>query len=147
MNKFIAALAAGAFLAGCGGSQGQMSPAIAPATSAGAKVGLPDAQSGIGPDFCRHSGIVRVSPCKVAFTPSNSGPVELTVSLELRARGTVVDHNDCGGATGVAKVIRRSNFKWRVVAGASAGTCVARLRFFHNGDKDGWAEVDIKNTL
>ncbi|HEY2555242.1 MAG TPA: hypothetical protein VGI15_08320 [Candidatus Cybelea sp.] len=147
MNKFIAALAAGAFLAGCGGSQGQMSPAIAPATNAGARAGMPAAQSGIGPDFCRHSGIVRVSPCKVAFTPSNSGPVELTVSLELRARGTVVDRNDCGGASGVARVIRRSNYNWRVMAGATAGKCVARLIFFHNGNKDGWAEVDINNTL
>lgn len=145
MSKFIVALASVGFLAACSGSHGQVTPAVPPAAS-GMQTGMPMEQSGVGPDFCRHIGIIRINPCQISFTSSNPGPVRVTVSVQGHINGTVVVHSDCGGASGVARIKRKSNFEWEVTAGATTGSCQARFIFFHNGSKDGWAELKISNS-
>jgi len=70
----------------------------------------------------------------------------VTVSVQGHITGTVVVHSDCGGSSGVAKIKRKSNFEWVVTAGATTGSCQARFLFFHNGSRDGWAELKISNS-
>ncbi|HEX3458276.1 MAG TPA: hypothetical protein VHR97_10020 [Candidatus Baltobacteraceae bacterium] len=67
----------------------------------------------------------------------------IAVSVQGHFNGTVVEHNDCGGASGVARISRRSNFKWRVTPGMTTGSCSARCTFFHNGNEEGWAELTM----
>lgn len=147
MGRIIAALAAIAAIAGCAGSHGQFSP-VSPVTS-GSNFLQNGNQELFGgePDLCRHVGIIRLSPCHVHFTSSESKPVLVAVTIQGHLNGTVVQHNDCGGLSGVAKISRRTNFRWKVAAGSSTGSCLARFIFYHNGSKEGWAELKIQNSV
>jgi hypothetical protein len=58
-----------------------------------------------------------------------------------------VEHNDCGGAAGIAKVSRQTLYVWKVTAGATDGSCKARFVFYHNNNKEGLAVLHIQNSL
>lgn len=137
-------LAAAAFLAGCSGMH-QVTPATNSAATA--QIAQPGAQPPLSPDACRFVGIIRLTPCKIDFTSSNPGPKKVTVTIQHHINGTVVQHNDCGGVSGIAKITRVTNTLFRVKAGAMTGDCEARFVFFHNGNKDGWALLRINNSI
>ncbi len=129
-----------AVMAGCTGSQNQLSPA-APQTSAQSTQ-----DSLITPDSCRHVGGVRVTPCKVEFTASNPGPDTVTLKTPNGSKGSVVEHDSCA-ASGIATVTQASDNTWTVTAGATAGTCRARFNYFNNGQKVGFAVLTVVNDL
>lgn len=137
----LAIFAATAVLAACSGSQSQVSPA-APQTSAQSMQ-----NSIFEPDACRHEGGVRVTPCRVDFTASNSGPQSVTLRTPHGSKGSVVEHDNCGGASGIATVTQGSDDTWVVTAGATAGTCHARFNYFNNGQRVGFAVLEIKNEI
>ena len=95
---------------------------------------------------CRHVGIIALSPCHLTFSSSGPNHAVVTVTVQHHINGTVVEHNDCGGAAGVAKISRRTNVRWVVTAGATSGNCEARFNFYHNGNKEGWALLQITNN-
>lgn len=136
----VALLTATLIASGCAGSQ-NVSPA-APATSAQSMQ-----TSMLGPDACRHEGGVRVTPCKVVFTASNPGPDTVTLKTPNGEKGTVTEHDNCGGASGIATVTQGTGDTWTVTAGATAGTCRARFNYFNNGQKVGFAVLTIVNQI
>ncbi len=144
MSKPIIILIAAGLLAGCAGSH-----QVVPATNSAAttQVSQPSAQTPVSPDGCRYIGIIRLTPCKIDFTTSSPGPKKVTVTIEHHVNGTVVQHNDCGGLTGIAKITRVTNTLYRVRAGAMTGTCEARFVFFHNGSREGEAFLKVNNSV
>jgi hypothetical protein len=146
LGKIVAALAAAAVMAGCAGSHNQFNPTPSSPNSVVSSPAGVTGDSGMAPDGCRHVGIIHLTPCSIKFTSSHAGPVKVVVSVQNHIRGTVVEHNDCGGAAGVAKISRKSNYDWMVTAGSSSGDCEARFVYYHNGHKDGWAELRISNS-
>ncbi len=137
----LAIFAATAVLAGCSGSQNQMSPA-APQTSAQSMQ-----NSIMEPDACRHEGGVRVTPCVVTFTVSNPGPDTVTLKTPNSKNGSVVERDNCGGATGKATVTQGTGDTWVVTAGATAGTCGAHFIYFNKGKRAGAAVLTIHNEI
>jgi hypothetical protein len=110
---------AAAMLAGCSsGSQSQL-PLGSSATVQSPMMGA---------DSCTFKGGVRVSPCKVILTASQPGPDTVTLTTPHGSKGSVVEHDDCGG-------------------GAEAGDCHAKFNYFNNGRRVGWAELKIENMI
>jgi len=135
-----ALLGAIAILAGCAGNQSPMSP-TAPQSAQSMQ------SSTMGFDACRQQGGVRVTPCKVVFTASNPGPDTVTLRTPHGAKGSVVEHDNCGGVSGVATVTQGTGDTWTVTAGSTAGTCHARFNYFNNGQKVGFAVLTIVNQI
>lgn len=133
------ALGAAVAVAGCGGSQLQSTPQ----TISQAPV-VPQVK-----DHCPAHGGVRATPCSVDFTVSSPGPDTVTVRTPERKKGTLVEQNNCGGASGIATVTQGSGDTWIVTAGATAGSCTATFNF-ESGKKGkvvGHADVAITNAL
>lgn len=137
MAKSVAVAIAIALLAGCGGANGQLNPAL----------GQSQISPDMSPDTCRHVGIISISPCSVDFTNSRPGPDTVRVTIHGHINGTVVQSNNCGGASGIARVVRRSNLVFKIVAGSSSGSCKVKFRFFHNGSNDGYAILNVTNSM
>lgn len=136
----VAALVAAGLLAGCSGSPSlPASPGTTQLTSSFTHSGV------VSPDACKSNGGVRATPCRVVLSASNS-----TVAVSLRtpqgSKGSVVEHDNCGGASGIA-TISGSYQTWTVTAGSMAGSCKARFNYFNNNQLVGWAKIKIQNTI
>jgi hypothetical protein len=138
----ITATGAAAALAACSGSQTSLSSTPATQTGAGVASHQP-----IQPDACRNNGGVRVTPCKIVFTASTPGPVTVDVQTPSGTKDTIVEHDNCGGASGIATITQGSGDQWIVTAGATSGRCKARFNYFNNNQLVGWAVLRINNTL
>jgi hypothetical protein len=138
----LAAVASTAILAGCGGSAAQVNPQ----SLTGVNAAPSSHSSGVQPDACRSNGGVRATPCRVELTASNPGPVSVTLRTPHGAKGSVVEHDNCG-TSGVATVAQGSGNTWIVTAGSTAGSCKARFNYFNNAQKVGWARIEIQNTI
>lgn len=132
----LAAMTAVALLAGCGSSQSGFAPAGSTQLNAGMIV----------PAACRYHGGVRATPCLVRLTASNPGPITVTLRTPHGSKGTIVEHDTCGGASGKAS-ISGSGDTWQVTAGAIEGDCIARFNYHNNAQKVGWVEVKIENQV
>ena len=87
---------AAAMLAGCSsGSQNQL-PLGSSATV--------QSPMTMGADSCLSKGGVRVTPCKVVLTASQPGPDTVTLRTPHGSKGSVVEHDTCGGASGKATI-------------------------------------------
>jgi hypothetical protein len=127
-----------AILAGCSsGSQNQV-PLGSSATAQSLMVGA---------DACLSKGGVRVTPCKVVLTASQPGPDTVTLKTPHGSKGSVVEHDTCGGASGKATITQQSTDTWEVTAGAEAGDCHAKFNYFNNNQRVGWAELKIENMI
>ena len=130
---------AAAILAGCGGSQAGFAPQAVtqsnPAAATGATV--------MEPDNCKYAGGVRATPCRVQLNASHP-VVTVTLRAPKGSKGTVVEHDTCGGASGMAS-ISGSDASWQVTAGGTLGKCFVRFNYFNNDQKIGWARVKIEN--
>lgn len=137
----VAAVAATAMLAGCSGSQPQLTPQGFSQTSKAAVT-----HSSIVPNAsCPSKGGVSVTPCRVLLNASNPGPVALTVKTPNGSKSKLKEHDLCG-ALGIA-TISGSGDSWTVTAGSNTGTCRATFAYFNNGNKVGWARAIIDNQL
>lgn len=136
----VTAAGAAALLAGCGGSQSGFAPqALTQSNPAGVK-----AAAAIEPDAnCRSHGGVHATPCRVVVTASNPD-VTVTLRTPKGSKGSVVEHDTCGGASGIAS-ISGSGDSWQVSAGAMQGTCRAHFNYFNNAKKVGWVKIKIQN--
>lgn len=137
----LAAITATAIIAGCGGSQPQMTPLGFTQTNSVAA-----GHSSIDPDSrpCPpQKGAVRVTPCRVHLKPSNPGPVTLTLKTPHGSKGTVREHDVCE-AQGIA-TITGSGDKWTVTAGPNHGKCLANFAYSNNGHKVQYGRAFIRN--
>jgi hypothetical protein len=136
------AVAVAIAFAGCSGSQSALNPALA--TQAGQALG---ARSPVGaPDTCKYQGGVRATPCRVQLSASNPGPIAVTLRTPHGSKGSVVEHDNCGGASGIA-TITGSGDSWSVTAGSTAGACKARFNYFNNAQRVGWVRINIQNSI
>ncbi|MGB6712684.1 MAG: hypothetical protein WBE30_03595 [Candidatus Cybelea sp.] len=130
---------AAAMLAGCSsGSQNQL-PLGSSATV--------QSPMTMGADSCLSKGGVRVTPCKVVLTASQPGPDTVTLRTPHGSKGSVDEHDTCGGASGKATITQVSTDTWQVTAGAEAGDCHAKFNYFNNGQRVGWAYLKIENMI
>lgn len=141
LKKPVVALSLAALLAGCAGSH-----QFGPTTSSDftTQAPLSHASSPGAPDLCRHVGVISATPCQVKFT--SAGSQDVTIAVKGHMRGTVTQHNNCGGSSGVASISRVSNLDWKVTAGSTNGTCRVRFNFYHDGNNEGFAIVRIDNA-
>lgn len=95
------------------------------------------------PDHCKYSGGVRATPCRVQLSASKP-TVTVTLRTPKGSKGSVVEHDSCGGASGIAS-ISGSGTSWQVAAGAMQGACKARFSYFNNAQKVGWVRIKIQN--
>lgn len=140
--RFIAALGAvavGALLAGCAGSQMSPTPVAGVSSSIHSPGVIPAKKNG-----CQYHGNVRVTPCTITFNSNNQGPDTVVVREK---KGTLSETDDCGGASGIATVTQGSGDTWMVTAGASTGSCTATFTLTKKGKTKGWADLSITNTL
>ena len=137
----LSALAAGAMLAGCGGSQTQ--------------AGLPGAMQNGAPTIvspsvkghCQAHGGVRVDPCTVDFTVSSPGPDTVTVRNPKSKKGALTESDTCGGPSGIATLSASGN-QWTVTAGSTMGSCTAEFDYTnHHGKIVGSAVLNITNAI
>jgi hypothetical protein len=133
----IALLGSALVLGGCGSAQNGINSAL-PASNA--------ASSTVQPDKCKYQGGVRATPCRVQLSASNPGPITVTLRTPHGSKGSVVEHDSCGGASGVA-TISGSGTTWYVTAGATSGACKARFNYFNNAQKVGWVRITIQNSI
>lgn len=100
-------------------------------------------------NHCTAQGGVRVDPCTVTFDASNYGPDTVTIRTPKTKKGTIVEKDDCGGASGIATVTQASGNDWTVAAGPTAGTCTAEFDFmsFKHDKLIGYALLSITNNL
>jgi len=131
-----------AFAAGCSGS-----PSVpAPQGAAQFQSRLAMRSSVVEPDACKTKGGVRADPCLVKLDASNPGPVTVTLKTPHGSKGSVVEHDNCGGASGIAS-ISGSGQSWSVTAGSQAGACHAHFNYFNNNQRVGWVRITIKNSV
>lgn len=138
----VAMIATSSFLTGCSGSQ--------PFTTT---PGLPQSSNAVhsilGTDMqakCPvQKGAVRVTPCKVRLSPSNPGPITLTLKTPHGSKGSIKQHGGCG-AKGIA-TISGSGHSWTVTAGSNPGTCRATFVYFNNGHRVQFARAFITNSV
>lgn len=143
LSAGLAAAVAAALLGGCSGSQGLTPASAVGSTSAIHTAMLPDVKG-----RCPAHGGVRVSPCTVAFTVSNPGPTNVTVTLPKNKKGTLSEADNCGGASGIATVTQYSGDVYTVTAGAQTGSCTAQFNFTtKRGKVVGWADLNISNSI
>ena len=139
----FAVAASAAILSGCSGSpSSQVTPMGA--TQPASLLNTP-----LVKDDCPAHGGVRVDPCKVKFTISDPGPDTVKVRAPEGKKGSLVEEDDCGGASGIATVAQGSGDSWTITAGATTGTCKAIFRY-HNGAHDkvvGHARLRITNKV
>ena len=134
----ITLTAAAALFAGCGGPQSSFAPqAMSQSNAAVMPADVMD------PDRCLSHGDVHATPCRVQLTVSNP-VIDVTVRTPKGSKGSVVEHDTCGGATGIASISGSDN-SWQVTAGATKGTCKARFNYFNNAKKIGWVRIKIQN--
>ena len=135
----VSAIAAGAMLAGCGGSQSQIGP-VAPAQGTAP---IANVQG-----HCPAHGGARVNPCTLDFNASNPGPDTVTTRNPRSKKGTFTESDNCGGPSGIATVALASGDQWTVTAGMTAGTCTAEFDYLNpHGKKVGWAQLNITNEI
>jgi len=103
--------------------------------------------SAIEPDACLNNGGVRVAPCRILFNAGNPGPDTVYVRTPHGSKGSVLESDTCGGASGIATITQGSGNSWIVTAGPTTGRCKARFNYFNNNQKAGWATLRINNTL
>ncbi|MFY9664991.1 MAG: hypothetical protein WAL67_14500 [Candidatus Cybelea sp.] len=130
-----------ALLAGCGGSQPQMTPLGFTQTNSVAA-----GHSSMDPDSrpCPpQKGAVRVTPCRVHLTASKPGPVTLSLKTPHGSKGTVREHDVCE-AQGIA-TITGSGDTWTVTAGPNHGKCLANFAYSNNGHKVQYGRAFIRN--
>jgi hypothetical protein len=137
----FAAIAAAAIVTGCGASQSQLNPQGSNQFSSAVAT-----RSTVEPQACRYQGGVRATPCRVQLSASNPGPVTVTLRTPHGSKGSIVEHDSCGGASGVA-TITGSGDTWQVTAGSTAGACKARFNYFNNSQKDGWVRITIQSSV
>jgi hypothetical protein len=136
----IALSGAAALFAGCAGSQPS---GVTPQTSLQVPTQsrvplLPDAK-------CSHQGNVKVKPCSVTLTTSNPST---TVTVKAPKKDTVMEQDNCGGATGVATVAQVEGSTWSVTAGATSGSCAATFTSTNKkGKQKGSATLSITNSV
>jgi hypothetical protein len=100
---------------------------------------------GEGGRQCRNKNI-SVRPHRVFFTPSNPGPVTVTVTTQKQ--GTVSEIDDCGGASGIATVTQGTGDQWTAAAGAQVGQCKAAFILKDsNGNRIGLTVLHITNFI
>lgn len=130
-----------ALLAGCGGSQPQMTPLGFTQTNSVAA-----GHSSMDPDSrpCPpQKGAVRVTPCRVHLTASKPGPVTPSLKTPHGSKGTVREHDVCE-AQGIA-TITGSGDTWTVTAGPNHGKCLANFAYSNNGHKVQYGRAFIRN--
>lgn len=138
LTGIVTLAVAAALLAGCGSAQSGFAPqSVTQSSSAVTHASV------IEPDSCKNSGGVRATPCRVQLTASNP-VIDVSVKTPNGAKGTVVEHDSCGGASGIASITGSDN-SWVVTAGAVKGHCKARFNYFNNNQKVGWARIKIQN--
>jgi hypothetical protein len=131
-----------ALLAGCGGSQPQMTPqGFTQANDAVRSPISADKDKTCPPS----KGAVRVTPCNVALSVSNPGPVALKLKTPHGSKGSIREHDVCG-AMGIA-TISGSGDNWSVTAGSTPGTCLANFAYFNNGHKVQFGRSRITNSI
>lgn len=132
--------AAAVLFAGCGGPQSSFAPPSQAMTQNSAAVAQPDI---IDPDQCLSHGDVHATPCRVQLTASKP-VVDVSLRTPGGSKGSIVEHDTCGGATGIASISGSEN-DWQVTAGATKGACKARFNYFNNNKKVGWVRIKIQN--
>lgn len=96
-------------------------------------------------DGGQHQKCITVSPNKIFFTPSSSGPV--TVNVRTQMQGTVSELDDCA-STGIATISQGTGTQWTVTAGSTTGSCKALFTLKNsNGKKIGHAVLHITNLI
>ncbi len=145
LNRWVlSALAAGALLAGCGGSQTPLGPTTATGQNAPLAMHVSPNVKG----HCPAHGGVRVDPCALDFNASNVGPDTVTVRTPKAKKGTLSESDACGGPSGVASLAQGTDGQWTVTAGSTAGSCTAEFDFTNmHGKKIGYAMLAITNEL
>jgi hypothetical protein len=138
----FAALAAAVF-AGCSGSS-QLTPMgtqQGPASAVHAPL--------VNPASCKHYGkvLIDVDPCSVTFTASKPGPDKVTASAPKLKSHPLEKSDNCGGASGVATLTRRSGTKWTVTAGPKTGSCTAIFIYVSDSHVNGTADLSITNSI
>ena len=128
-------------LTACAGTQSALNPALSTQSSQTVGASVP-----IADHTCRTQGGVRAMPCRVELTPSKPGPIAVTLRTPHGSKGSVVEHDNCGGASGIAAVTGSGN-SWSVSAGATIGSCKARFNYFNNAQRVGWARITIQNQV
>lgn len=145
-RHLVGVFAVAAVLAGCSGSPGALSPIGTGSTQNAALRQTPATpQAIVEPDACRNHGAVRVTPCHVVFTASQKGPISIDLRTPNGKKGSVVEHDNCGGASGIA-VISGSGNSWSVSAGNATGHCHVRFNYFNNNQVVGWAVLKVRNS-
>jgi hypothetical protein len=139
------AIAAG-LLAGCSGGAQGVNPAGNSATAsliAHSSPVVADVKGG-----CTAHGGVRVTPCSVDFTVSNTGPSTVTVRTPKNKKGLLTEQDSCGGASGIATVVQGTGDNWVVTAGAETGSCTATFTYANkHGKTIGSAQLNITNSI
>lgn len=135
------AVAAASIISGCSGSS-----AVGPtgATQLNPTLRMSPAHT------CRHHGTVRVDvdPCAIDLTPSNPGPIAVTVNTRESKKGTFTESDNCGGASGTATVTQGTGDQWIVAAGGTTGSCTAVFSFQNKRGKTvGTADLSITNGV
>ncbi|MGA8097058.1 MAG: hypothetical protein WB810_00210 [Candidatus Cybelea sp.] len=131
-----------ALLAGCGGSQPQMTPqGFTQGNGSAASHSIVSPTRRCPPA----KGGVSVTPCRVELNASNPGPIALSVQTPGGSKGTIKEHDLCG-ALGIA-TISGSGDSWSVTAGSTPGSCRVSFAYFNNGMKVGWARAVITNSI
>lgn len=145
-RHLVGVFAAAACLAGCSGSPSAFSPVGTGTTNNAAVRSAPAApEANVVPAPCPSHGSVRVTPCRVIFTASQKGPVSIGVRTPHGNKGSVVEHDNCGGPSGIA-VISGSGSSWSVSAGTATGDCHVRFNYFNNNQLIGWAVLRVRNS-
>jgi hypothetical protein len=141
----FAAVAAAAMFAGCSGSPSQVTP-IGATQQNPALMHSPLVPAVKG--HCPAHGGVRVTPCTVTFSASNTGPDTVTVRTPEDKKGTLAESDNCGGASGIATVAQGSGDDWTVAAGSTIGSCTATFDYTSKrGKLLGHADLSITNNL
>ena len=70
----------------------------------------------------------------------------MTLRTPRGSKGSIVEHDTCGGASGIASIAGSAD-SWQVTAGAMQGDCKARFNYFNNAQKVGWVEIKIQNQV
>ncbi len=139
----LAAGAAAALLAGCGGSQlSPQGPASGAAQAAHSPIAMPMVKN-----HCPAHGGVRVGPCRINLTASSPGPDNVFVRTPKSKKATTTELDTCSNP-GIATVTQGSGHTWIVTAGTVTGSCTAEFDYLSkHGKKLGWAVLSITNSI
>ncbi|HLY02687.1 MAG TPA: hypothetical protein VKR56_09355 [Candidatus Cybelea sp.] len=140
----VAATAATAVLAGCGGSQ-TANPAMQlnPQVHAPVSWALGPNSSSLSDDArkCNGGGPVKLTPCRIHFTKLSDQAVAVSVKYPGDPKGTLTETDNCGDRA----TVTGSGGSWTVTPGTKRRRCKAVFAYSSNGKEHGSAVLRIDN--